>query len=911
MAMYVWHQRPAIDLLMNTYNDSHSNAQFGNVRSVKELASIVNQLGRSRTLSENFGAGGWDLRFEDLKRLGDWSYVLGVNTSTEHLSYVTIRGARKRDHPQSFSYHVNWFKGYHVLEDYFTRLSYVLSQGKQVNHVLVIEPTTTAWMYQGDGLLGKIGQSFTDLVNALEHSQVEYDLASEDVIKRFGKVSVNDNGNQVRQGLLRRNRKTAADTAPVFSVNKGHYDLVIIPHSTENLDAVTVKLLTEYVKNGGQLLVCGDLPNRIDGKESKMPEEIQNRCRKTAPGEAVKIAAERTAKTGLSITAEPQRGVFHHRRMLKDGEVLFICNSNQNQSATVEIKADKNFQEWNLFTGQFVSAAADTITLPPSGSILLVSSKKTNVAAAGKTPAETVSRAGSPVTVKRLEDNVLTLDYVDVKIGGEEKKDVYAWAANRWIFQKHGCPAGNPWDHQVQFKDELITKKFPADSGFEAAYHFTLQDDVTKNLSIVIERPDLYKIFCNGIEVKAEPGVWHFDRSFGKIDLSKAAKTGENTVKIVAGPMTMEHELEPAYLLGNFSLQNAGKGFTVTAAKALEFAKEESPSEVQANHSDALEGISWLSAGVPADKSPALEFTFEKEYLVAAVRIWNYNERNLKNRGVKSVEITALGKLSKVDLPLADGKPFDVHFASPALVKSAAFKILSNHNGVSYPVADGAKPADDGYVGLSEVQFLIKSASGQLTAVKNVKVKASSELTSGFDRGADHLVDGSGLGADTAVQGWNVQGMPFYSGEVEYSQQFQIAKIDAKKRYYVKLPESPEDGDQRRLGTGHSGYVELPGSPKGWYGATAQIVVNGKDAGFVVSAPWKTDVTKLLKDGDNTVSVIVYGTPKNLLGPHHAGQLRGSAWPGQFYKAPEHQPGGAAYDTIGYGLFKKFGLTVE
>ena len=106
MAMYIWHQRPAIDLLMNTYNDNSANAQFGNVRAVKELASIANQMGRSRTLSENYGAGGWDLRFEDMKRLGDWSYALGVNTNNEHLSYVTIRGARKRDNPQSFSYHV-------------------------------------------------------------------------------------------------------------------------------------------------------------------------------------------------------------------------------------------------------------------------------------------------------------------------------------------------------------------------------------------------------------------------------------------------------------------------------------------------------------------------------------------------------------------------------------------------------------------------------------------------------------------------------------------------------------------------------------------------------------------------------------------------------------------------------------
>ena len=63
-----------------------------------------------------------------------------------------------------------------------------MSQGEQVNRVLVLEPTTTAWMYQGDGKrLGQIGETFFKLLMALEAAQVEYDLASEDIIARNGK----------------------------------------------------------------------------------------------------------------------------------------------------------------------------------------------------------------------------------------------------------------------------------------------------------------------------------------------------------------------------------------------------------------------------------------------------------------------------------------------------------------------------------------------------------------------------------------------------------------------------------------------------------------------------------------------------------------------------------------------------
>src|SRR5271165_495618 len=140
-----------------------------------------------RKLCETYGAGGWDLLFQDMKRIGDWLEVLGVNTIDQHLSYVTIRGARKRDHPQSFSYHEPWWEAYHVSAEYLARLSAALSQGQQLNQVLLLEPTTTAWMYQGDEpQLKEIGKMFFELVRTLEVNQVEYDLGSEDVLSRHG-----------------------------------------------------------------------------------------------------------------------------------------------------------------------------------------------------------------------------------------------------------------------------------------------------------------------------------------------------------------------------------------------------------------------------------------------------------------------------------------------------------------------------------------------------------------------------------------------------------------------------------------------------------------------------------------------------------------------------------------------------
>ena len=150
-----------------------------------------------------------------MKRIGDWLEVLGVNTLNQHLDYITIRGARKRDHPQPSPITSRGGRPITSRPNIFARLSAALTQGEQINRILVLEPTTTAWMYQGnEAKLKEIGDSFFKLLMALEAAQIEYDLGCEDVIARHGSV----NGQQ-------------------FRVGQRSYDVVVLPPRTENLDS--------------------------------------------------------------------------------------------------------------------------------------------------------------------------------------------------------------------------------------------------------------------------------------------------------------------------------------------------------------------------------------------------------------------------------------------------------------------------------------------------------------------------------------------------------------------------------------------------------------------------------------------------------------------------------------------------
>ncbi len=195
---------------------------------------------------------------------------------------------------------------------------------------------------------------------------------------------------------------------------------------------------------------------------------------------------------------------------------------------------------------------------------------------------------------------------------------------------------------------------------------------------------------------------WWLDKAFGRIDLSKIAKVGENVVTLRATPLTIWHELEPAYVIGDFSVEPAASGFTIKPAKPL------------------------------------------------------------------------------------------------------------------------------------------------------------------------------GLGS------WKAQGMPLYGHEVSYTQEFDVAEKNG--RFEVVLPK--------------------------WYGSVAKVAVNGEPVGHIAFQPWELDVTDHIRPGKNTIEITVVGTLKNTLGPHHAGEMVGRAWPNAFEQGPESgPPPGDKYHTLDYGLFEPFELT--
>jgi hypothetical protein len=91
-----------------------------------------------------------------------------------------------------------------------------------------------------------------------------------------------------------------------------------------------------------------------------------------------------------------------------------------------------------------------------------------------------------------------------------------------------------------------------------------------------------------------------------------------------------------------------------------------------------------------------------------------------------------------------------------------------------------------------------------------------------------------------------------------------------------------------------------------WAGTVAEVRVNGKSAGVIGWQPYELPIGNLAKPGENVVEVLVTGSLKNLLGPHHGNIARGLVSPANVRNAPANMPPGTEYDQFPYGLMEDF-----
>lgn len=560
-SFYAYQHVPGIDLLDMPRQGIKPHILF----TIKQAASVAHQLGR-RTFSETYGVGGWDAELKHFKRLGDWMMVHGVNFVNQHLSFATVRGARKRDHPQSFSDVSSWWPYYRLHADHLARVSWALSSGEARHRVLVLVPTTSAFLHARRAgetpEFEKMRRENAELIQSLADHQIDFDLGDEYIIEWFGR----QNGKKLRIG-------------------RAEYDLIVWPPNMINIRQETLPHLERFLEAGGRILALSPPAAYIDGRSSDRVTRLSRRFSgqwRSVPLAELPAQIAEMLEPRVRFESSVPPGVGFAERFLTDGDrILFFTNTGSEPVALRAVVEGRGLEEWDTVSGEVSAAAFQMVgrnqlrfrlDLPPAGSRLFLARGRSTPPLPASPQPRLASVESGPWSVEPASPNVLVLDYCDLSVAGEVLRDVNTWEANWKIWRAHGFerPA---WDNAVQFKTRVFDRnRFSGSSGFEAVFRFYLEGaEARKRLRLVVEAPELYRIAVNGHEVDFSGSTRWLDPHFRGAPIEQWVRPGENAVTIKGQPFDVRMELENIYLLGNFAAAPAEKGFRLRAPASLGF----------------------------------------------------------------------------------------------------------------------------------------------------------------------------------------------------------------------------------------------------------------------------------------------------------------------------------------------------
>lgn len=558
MPHYRYQHIPGIDMLLE---------QTDEYLTVKQCTSVANQYGREHVLSETYGCTGWDFTFEGQKWIGDWQFVMGVTLRCQHLALYSLKGCRKRDYPPAFSYNTSWWKYNNVVEDYFARISSVMSQGKVLRDVLVIHPASTAWSMmgcnpykkQGWGWwsdtntieLNKVGDQFNDFIKNILAFHYDLDLGDETIMEEKGRVE----GNKIY-------------------VNHAGYSVVVIP-PVKTLFSSTLKLLEEFVDAGGKVIAVEPLADMIEGRKSDEVEVLfkhKNVFISKSRKEMYSLL-EKLLPRKISICkryADEVAEFLYMMRDLHDCRLLFVVNNDRNNSHEVMITVSSKgrVEEWDLLTGEFKEIGVSVnenktsfvANFGPAGSRLytIQRDKAPKIEEIGfkyqnpNSGRKVYSALGSVCKFTRTMPNALVLDKCSFRVNdGEWSEEMDVWQAQRKVRNSlgmrqvfyNGLPQRYKWVNKLHPKDGTPV---------EFRFFFYVRDIPEKDVYLVVEEVGNYKIRFNGNDIRNSPEGWFMDISFNKIKLT-GVKQGINEVILSCGYLN-RMEVEDCYVIGDFGV---------------------------------------------------------------------------------------------------------------------------------------------------------------------------------------------------------------------------------------------------------------------------------------------------------------------------------------------------------------------
>jgi hypothetical protein len=573
MRFYEYMQAPGMDLLTEHWRIFNT---------AKQVSSVARQFGRKFRLTETYGCTGWDFPFVGHKALGDWQAALGINLRCQHLSWYTMLGEAKRDYPASIFYQSPWWNTYKYVEDYFARIHLVMTQGEEIRDLLVIHPVESMWSvfkmpsWKGEEKkweyseeVKKLDEIFVELCDILLSNHIDFDYGDEEILTRWAKI-----------------QKKEKDA--ILKVNIAEYKAVLVP-PLYTIRSSTLKLLKKFREEGGMVIFVENIPSFVDCQFSDEVKKFAENCIVVQSIEESLKHLEKIRR--ISIKDENGKEIREILYLLREDRnyfYLFLCNTSMEWDKNISkyypvIERKREFKdviikaipEWgyrpveiNPQTGEIYYP--ETIKdengykiktdFPPIASHLYIIPKKKEIGLK-------IEEMKKYKTVRSLkiekekwdyfltEKNVLVLDipYFKIKDGEwQEKKEILKVdrEVRKYLgLSQRGGAMIQPWARKIS--------KNPKSVKVSLKYEFYVEELPEKEISIAIEKPELYSIYINNFKLSTDmKNGWWVDKSLETISFEPSIlRKGENEILLETYYNENHPGFEIIYLLGDFGVK--------------------------------------------------------------------------------------------------------------------------------------------------------------------------------------------------------------------------------------------------------------------------------------------------------------------------------------------------------------------
>jgi len=345
--------------------------------------------------------------------------------------------------------------------------------------------------------------------------QLPHHLIDETILAKYGKVEGN-----------------------VLVVGKCRYEYLILP-KLYTMDVSTEKLLREFVKNGGRVLLTDEKPTYLEG------EPFEYDYLKTNVTYEEMLAAQ-------PFVCEVKGGDI--RSMIRKDEegrtFIYIANVGMEAgTAKFTLKTGKSFLSYDIMKDEYTPVST-SLSLDSAQSYLLYVSDEAPKAEKKLSPLT----LGKKFTVVGDTENYLTLDFV--------------------CFSTDGKNYSEPLHHMGVF-NEMLERRYKGKLYLK--YLFNV-DMVPANCELMAEDTNTLSVSVNGKKVE-KIGSSPMERSFYLYDMSGCLKKGENEIVIeidyfqseqvyyalfgenvtesLKNCLAYDTDIEAVYVKGNFGVYGA------------------------------------------------------------------------------------------------------------------------------------------------------------------------------------------------------------------------------------------------------------------------------------------------------------------------------------------------------------------